>query len=148
MSSSEGWSEMSIGVAWGAGDQIQGTPFRVVVPGSDTSGHAVVLTVDMPPGLHVDAHTHDTEEQINIVLSGQVRFRVGDEETVLRAGGVLLMPRRIEHELWNDTHEFAQIIEIYTPPGMEGKFAAAGAAGMTAGKDSADADDYAASRSS
>jgi len=139
---------MGIGVAWGAGDQIGGTPFRVVVPGSDTSGLAVVLTVDMPPGLHVDAHTHDTEEQINIVLSGQVRFRVGDEETVLGAGGVLLMPRNIEHELWNDTDEFAQIIEIYTPPGMEQKFTAAGAAAIAGGNSFADTDDYASSRSS
>ena len=139
---------MGIGVAWGAGDQIEGTPFRVVVPGSDTSGHAVVLTVDMPPGLHVDAHTHVSEEQINIVLSGQVRFRVGDEETVLGAGGVLLMPRHIEHELWNDTEEFAQLIEIYTPPGMERNFAAAGAAAIAGGKSFADADDYVANRSS
>src|SRR4026207_1859974 len=107
---------MGIGAVGGEGDPIQGTPFRVVVPGSDTSGHAVVLTVDMPPGLHVDAHIHETEEQINIVLAGQVRFRVGDEETVLGAGGVLLMPRDIEHELWNETEEFARIIEIYTPP--------------------------------
>ena len=139
---------MGIGVVWGAGDQIEGTPFRVVVPGSGTSGHAVVLTVDMPPGLHVDAHVHETEEQINIVLSGQVRFRVGDEETVLGAGGVLLMPRHIEHELWNDTGEFAQIIEIYTPPGMEQNFAAAGFAAIAGGKSFADADDYATTRSS
>jgi quercetin dioxygenase-like cupin family protein len=138
---------MDIGVAWGGGDQIEGTPFRVVVPASGTSGHAVVLTVDMPPGLHVDAHTHETEEQINIVLSGQVRFRVGDEETVLGAGGVLRMPRHIEHELWNDTHEFARIIEIYTPPGMEQLFAAAGAAAIADGKSVADADDYATSGS-
>lgn len=87
--------------------------------------------------LHVDAHTHDTEEQINIVLSGQVRFRVGDEETILGAGGVLLMPRIIEH----DTDQFAQIIEIYTPPGMEQKFAAAGAIAIADGNTSADADD-------
>lgn len=139
---------MSIGVAWGAGEQIAGTPFRLVVHGSDTNQHAVVLTVDMPPGLHVDAHTHETEEQINVVLSGQVRFRVGDEETVLGAGGVLLMPRHIEHELWNDTKEFAQIIEIYTPPGMEQKFAAAGAAAIAAGSSFANSDDYATSRSS
>jgi quercetin dioxygenase-like cupin family protein len=138
---------MSIGVAWGTGDQIDGTPFRVAVPGSDTGGHAVVLTVDMPPGLHVDAHTHDTEVQINIVLSGQVRFRVGDEETVLEAGGVLMMPLHVEHELWNDSHEFAQLIEIYTPPGMEKIFAEAGAAALAGGKSSADADDYATSRS-
>ena len=134
---------MGIGVVWGAGDQIEGTPFRVVVPGSETSGHAVVLTVDMPAGLHVDAHTHESEEQINIVLSGQVRFRVGDEETVLGAGGVLLMPRHIEHELWNDSGEFAQIIEIYTPPGMEQKFAAAGVMAIADGHSLADADDYA-----
>ncbi len=136
---------MSIGVAWGSGEQIDGTPFRVVVTGSETDGHAVVLTVDMPPGLHVDAHTHDTEDQINIVLSGRVRFRVGDEDTVLDAGGVLLMPRFVEHELWNDTDEFAQLVEIYTPPGMEQKFASAGAAAKASGNGLADADDYAAS---
>ena len=138
---------MTIGVPWGAGDAIEGTPFRIVVPGVTTSEHAVVLAVDMPPGLHVDAHTHDTEEQINIVVSGQVRFRVGDEETVLGAGGVLLMPRLVEHELWNDSDEFAQLIEIYTPPGMEQRFAAAGAAAVAAGKGYAGAEEYATSRS-
>ena len=137
---------MTIGAAWGAGEHIAGTPFRLVVPGSETSGHAIVLTVDMPPGLHVDAHTHETEDQINIVLSGQVRFRIGDEETVLGAGGVLLMPRHTEHELWNDTGEFARLIEIYTPPGMEQRFAAAGAAAVADGKSFANADDYATSR--
>ena len=138
---------MGIGVVWGAGDQIEGTPFRVVVPDSETSGHAVVLTVDMPPGVHVDAHTHETEDQINVVVSGRVRFRVGDEEAVLGAGAVLLMPRHIEHELWNDTEEFAQIIEIYTPPGIEQKFAAAGVAAIAAGNSIASPGDYATSRS-
>ena len=71
------------------------------------------------------------------MLSGQVRFRVGDEETILGAGGVLLMPRIIEH----DTDQYAQIIEIYTPPGMEQKFAAAGAIAIADGNTSADADD-------
>lgn len=52
-------------------------------------------------------------------------------------GGVLLMPRIIEH----DTDQFAQIIEIYTPPGMEQKFAAAGAIAIADGNTSADADD-------
>ena len=138
---------MSIGVPWGAGEAIEGTPFRVVVPGVSTSGHTVVLTVDMPPGLHVEAHTHDTEEQVNIVVSGRVRFRVGDEETVLGPGGILCMPRHVEHELWNDGDEFAQLVEIYTPPGMEQRFADAGAAAVAAGRSFADAEDYAISRS-
>ena len=77
-----------------------------------------------------------------------MRFRIGDEETVLGAGGVLLMPRHIEHELWNDSDEFVQLIEIYTPPGMERTFATAGAAAVAAGKGFADAEDYATCRSS
>lgn len=57
------------------------------------------------------------------------------------------MPRGIEHELWNDTDEMARIIEIYTPPGMEERFAAAGAAAAASGRPDASAEDYAASRS-
>ena len=137
---------MSVGMAWGSGEAIVGTPFRVVVAGTETGGHAVVITVDMPPGLHVDAHTHDTEDQINIVISGRVRFRVGDEHAVLGPGGVLLMPRFVEHELWNDSDQFAQLVEMYTPPGMEQRFASAGAAATAAGKGLADTDHYDTSR--
>ena len=134
---------MTIGIAWGDGERIPSTPFRVVVPGAATGGRAVLLTVDMPPGLHVGAHTHESEEQINVVVSGQVRCRVGSEEVVLCAGGVMLMPRLVEHELWNDTDEPARLIEIYTPPGMEATFAAAGAAAATAGRALAEGADYA-----
>ena len=136
---------MSRGIAWGDAPQIEGTPFRLAVAAEETDGHAVVLTVDMPPGLHVPPHVHDTEDQLNIVVSGRVAFRVGDDEVELGAGGILLMPRNIEHELWNPTQEFAQIVEIYTPPGMEQKFIAAGAAASQRGAFATD-DDYAAVR--
>lgn len=49
---------------------------------------------------------------------------------------------------WNDTQEFAQIIEVYTPPGMEQKFAAPGAAATAGGTSFLDTDDCATSRSS
>lgn len=126
---------MDVGAAWGEGDAIDGTPFRVVVAASETSGHAVVLTVDMPPGEHVLAHVHHDEDQINVVVSGRVRARVGADEAVLETGGVLLMPRGIEHELWNDSDQTAQVIEVYTPPGMEDRFAALGAIALSADLD-------------
>ena len=107
----------------------------------------VLATAAVRPAAADSAADFFNGKQINIVVSGQVRFRVGTEETTLGAGGVLLMPRHVEHELWNDTQDFAQIIEIYTPPGMEQKFAAAGAAAIEGGKSFADADDYATSRS-
>jgi mannose-6-phosphate isomerase-like protein (cupin superfamily) len=127
--------------------QIPGTPFAVAVEGADTGGRAVVLTAAMPPGLRVDAHVHYTEEQINVVISGRVHFRVGTETCDLGPGGILLMPRGVEHELWNEGPEFAELVEIYTPPGMEQKFAAAGAAAVARGDTFANPDDFAAARS-
>jgi quercetin dioxygenase-like cupin family protein len=129
-------------IAWGGGRMIDGTPFRVAVPTTATDGHAVVLTVDMPPGLRVDAHTHEDEVQINVVLSGRVGCRVGDTEYVLEAGGLIAMPRGVEHELWNAGDEFARVMEIYTPPGIEERFATAGAAALARGADIADGADY------
>lgn len=111
---------------WGSGVPIAGTPFRVVVPASATGGHAVCISVDMPPGEHVEAHEHADEDQLNIVVSGRVGARVGDHEAILEAGGMQLMPRGVPHELWNAGTETARVIEIYTPPGMEHRFALGG----------------------
>lgn len=55
----------------------------------------------MPPGVHVEAHEHAEEDQLNIVVSGRVGARVGDHEAILETGGIQLMPRGVPHELWN-----------------------------------------------
>ncbi len=120
---------MTQAVAWGQGHHITGTPFRVAVDPKETNGHVVIFTVDMPVGEHVAPHTHEMEDQINVVVSGRVGCRVGDVECVLDAGGLITMPRGIEHELWNAGDTVAQVMEIYTPPGIENFFAAAGANG-------------------
>jgi quercetin dioxygenase-like cupin family protein len=120
---------MTQAVAWGEGAPIEGTPFRVAVDPKETNGGVVVFTVDMPVGEHVPPHTHETEDQINIVVSGRVGCRVGGVECLLEAGGLINMPRGVEHELWNAGDTVAQVMEVYTPPGIENFFAAAGARG-------------------
>lgn len=120
---------MTQAIAWGDGLPIEGTPFRVAVAADETNGGVVVFTVDMPVGEHVPPHIHDREDQINIVVSGRVGCRVGDVECVLEAGGLITMSRGVEHELWNAGDTIAQVMEVYTPPGIEHFFAAAGARG-------------------
>ena len=73
----------------------------------------------MPAGLHVDPHVHDDEDQITIVVSGRVGARNGDDEIRANAGDVILHPRGIRHELWNDGPDPARVLEIYTPGGYE-----------------------------
>ncbi len=52
-------------------------------------------------------------------------------EAILEAGGMQLMPRGVQQELWNAGTEIARLIEIYTPPGMEHRFALGGPRGLT-----------------
>lgn len=118
-------------MTWGHGEQIIGTPFRTVVGANETSGGLVALAVDMLPGEHVDAHTHEAEDQVHVVISGSLTCRVGDERFVVGAGGTVCLPRGIEHELWNETTEPVRMIDLYTPPGMEERFRAWGAAQST-----------------
>jgi quercetin dioxygenase-like cupin family protein len=86
----------------------------------------VLLTVDMAPGVHVDEHVHEAEDQITIVISGSVGARVGTEELQLTDGSVVFLPRGIPHSQWNSGSSFARVVEIYTPGGLEEVFAHAG----------------------
>lgn len=115
-------------IIWGHGDEIAGTPFRTVVDARETEGRLVALAVDMPPGEHVLAHTHDAEDQVQVVISGTLTCRIGDQRMVVEAGGTVCLPRGIEHELWNETTEPVRMVDLYTPPGMEERFRAWGAA--------------------
>jgi quercetin dioxygenase-like cupin family protein len=122
--------------SWGSGDPIAGTPFRQLVTTAATDGRLVVLAVDMPPGLRVDEHVHDAEDQITIVISGSVGASLGEQRFSLGDGSVLFLPRGIPHSLWNDGAEPARILEIYTPGGFERIFEQAGqlaSAGQPAG---------------
>ena len=113
-------------LGWEGGRQIIGTPFRELVATEATDGHLVVLSVEMPPGLHVDEHTHETEDQIVIVVRGEVGASVAGEVTILGEGAVHLMPRGERHSLWNAGALPARILDLYTPGGFEQVFAQAG----------------------
>ena len=47
-------------------------------------------------GARAEPHQHDYE-QIFCVLTGAWRFRVGDEERIVRAGDVVHIPWNVEH---------------------------------------------------
>ena len=128
--------------SWGSGTPILGTPFRQVVSTTATDGRLVALTVDMPPGVHVDEHVHAAEDQIMIVISGTVGARVGGEELQLTDGSVAFLPRGVPHALWNSGQSCARVMEIYTPGGIEEIFAQAGrmsSGGVAGGADYATA---------
>jgi len=79
----------------------------------------MVARVRLEKGCHVATHHHDSE-QIAIVVSGHVRWRMGQEEhpVEMRGGEIMVLPSNVVHGL--DVLEDAEIIDILSPIGPMG----------------------------
>jgi len=64
-------------------------------------------------GAHAAAHRHPLE-QIFWMLSGKMRFRLGEETRVCGPGEVCVIPGGVEHEAW--WLEDTEVIDIFAPP--------------------------------
>jgi quercetin dioxygenase-like cupin family protein len=72
-----------------------------------------LAVVELDPSAIVPEHSHDNE-QLGIVLSGSVRFRVGDETRELTAGGTWRIPPSTPHEV-HAGPEGAVVVDVFAP---------------------------------
>ncbi|MFI0423482.1 cupin domain-containing protein [Spongiactinospora sp. 9N601] len=93
------------------------TLFRVSADWVD--GAYCVVEQVLPARYLVRPHEHTSEDQVAIVLSGEIGFRVGDSEFVGGAGAVSVRPRRVPHANWNPTDAPATMLEITSPGRFE-----------------------------
>jgi quercetin dioxygenase-like cupin family protein len=78
-------------------DVLNSTQARPGVVRRVFSGEGATLAfTTMDPGHEAMPHSHP-HEQIEYLLAGRMRFVVGDEETVLEQGGLLVVPPGVEH---------------------------------------------------
>ena len=66
-----------------------------VVAGTD--GALSVVEFRAPKSMGPPLHAHDDEDELFIVLDGQVAFRSGDLEVAAGAGAYAFLPRQIPH---------------------------------------------------
>jgi quercetin dioxygenase-like cupin family protein len=92
------------------------------IEGSDTGGALSIVEHPFEVGALVRPHVHTREDEISIVLEGEIGFRSEDQEVVLGAGGYIVKPRNQVHAMWNAGSTPARMIEIITPAGFEGFF--------------------------
>ena len=92
------------------------------IDGADTGGAIAVVEHPFEVGALVRPHVHTREDEISIVLEGEIGFRSEDDEVVLGAGGYIVKPRNQVHAMWNAGPAPARMIEIISPAGFEGFF--------------------------
>jgi quercetin dioxygenase-like cupin family protein len=70
--------------------------------------------VELDPAAVVPEHRHENE-QLGMVLSGSVSFRVGDESRELGPGGTWRIAANVPHEVVAGP-EGAVVIDVFAPP--------------------------------
>jgi quercetin dioxygenase-like cupin family protein len=97
---------------------------RIVASAASTGGAYSAMHQIVPPRRLVAPHVHANEDQLAIVLSGELGFRVGADEFSVPAGGTALRLRGVPHALWNATDEEATLYEVTSPGTFEKYFRA------------------------
>jgi quercetin dioxygenase-like cupin family protein len=77
-------------------------------------GERITLSVvELDPGAVVAEHRHENE-QLGIVLRGQMSFRIGDEQREVGPGGTWCIPPNTPHEATAGP-DGAVVIDVFAP---------------------------------
>ncbi|HKG24113.1 MAG TPA: cupin domain-containing protein [Thermomicrobiales bacterium] len=109
----------------GEGEALGWGGFGVVykISGAVTGGAFAIVEHPMQPGvLAAPPHTHTREDEITLVLEGEVGLQIGDDVFVAGPGTYVVKPRGVPHTFWNAGSVPARIQEIITPAGFENYF--------------------------
>ena len=86
-----------------------GLQFRPV-----TTDTVMTNFVSFDPGTPAPMH-HHVEQQIAIVLAGELNFTVGDETRAMRAGDCVVIPPNVRHGGVAGPAG-CQVLDVFTPP--------------------------------
>ena len=112
------------GYALSPGDALEdldmggGSLLSLKVTGQQSLGMVTVLEGIVHSG-GPPLHVHDAEDEVVIVLEGQLDYQVGERRGVLAEGGLLWFPRQVPHAVANLTPEPCRFITVVTPSGIE-----------------------------
>jgi quercetin dioxygenase-like cupin family protein len=85
------------------------------VVGRVVEGDRVTLCViELDPNSVVPEHSHENE-QVGVLLTGSVTFRVGDETRRLEPGGTWAIPSNAPHSVETGP-DGAVVAEVFAPP--------------------------------
>lgn len=71
-------------------------------------GALSVVEFTAPRGIGPPLHQHDDEDELFVVLDGQVAFHIGEDQLVTEAGGIAFLPHAVAHtfQVHSDTARF------------------------------------------
>jgi quercetin dioxygenase-like cupin family protein len=93
------------------------------VPSALTGGDLAIVEHTLPPRtLAAPLHRHREEDEISIVLRGELGALLGDDVAYAGPGSYVWKPRDQWHTFWNAGDVELHFIELLLPGGFEGFF--------------------------
>ncbi len=85
--------------------------------GKQTGGaYSLSEIVFQPGGEGTPLHRHHREEETYYVIEGQLEVHVGDQKTILKPGGSVLLPRGIPHKVRPVGDAVTRVLMVISPP--------------------------------
>ena len=94
----------------------------VKLSGKDTGGKFTIISQNNPPGVGIPMHVHENEDEVFKVLEGQIEFDTQGKKTILSAGDMIFLPRRIPHAFQVVGNQNAKALVTAYPSGIEDMF--------------------------
>lgn len=89
--------------------------------GEETDGQFWMAEQTSPPGYTSPLHTHTREDEIFVVLDGEMSVRVGEEHHKAVRGAVVFAPRGLPHQFQVEDPD-TRFLLMGTPAGFENWF--------------------------
>ncbi len=87
----------------------------------ESNGSLGIMEVALEKGTGPPRHIHPNEDDVYLVLEGELTFTVGGETRAVGPGGVVFIPRGTPHE-FRVSSQLARFYNMYTPGGFEDFF--------------------------
>lgn len=100
----EGWSETDTGMRVRAGFPISS--------GTGTKSTTVVY-FELEPGEHLGSHT-DSAEEILFIVEGKGEATIGEEQAVVEAGALAVVPALVPHSVKNVGEEMLRVVGFFS----------------------------------
>jgi mannose-6-phosphate isomerase-like protein (cupin superfamily) len=101
---------------------IAGQDTKVLLSGDESSGRAVVFHYGIEPGYLAPPHHQPSEEEIFLVVEGDLELTAGNATTVVPRGGFGFVPRFATHAFRNPGRSDVRTVTVNSPAGHERGF--------------------------
>lgn len=97
---------------------IPGAVFHFLSMGNETNGNQSLIKITVQRGAEPPAHTHSREDESYFILTGSIRYTIGEDVITVNAGEYVYLPKDVAHK-FELVSEKAEVLMWISPAGLE-----------------------------